>query len=191
MAGSSRAINSRRSSGAPDELDSDWTHGVLLLGVGQFQSMEWLEAARVYSDTALHLIDRALSQGVRWDDAHPALFLCRHSLELYLKAAIPDWRTAQVGNGHDLAALTNQLRRDLEGRYRAADVERLCAFLREFANFDPKAMVFRFPDGGAHSFKGKAHPDYENWVDFRGLKSSIQAVFSALDRLCLEHMASA
>jgi hypothetical protein len=57
----------------PDGLDSDWTHGVLLVGLRQFQSMEWLEAARVYSHTALHLIDRALSHGVEWDEAHPAL----------------------------------------------------------------------------------------------------------------------
>lgn len=175
----------------PDGLDSDWTHGVLLVGVGQFRSMDWLEAARVYSSTALHLIDRALAQGVRWDDAHPALFLCRHSLELYLKAIIPDWGTLQGNNGHGLAALIDRLKIDLAGRHHATDVERLCAFLQEFSEFDPKAMVFRFPDGGERSFRRCATPNQEVWVDFRALKASIKDVFWALDFVCLNNMAGA
>ncbi|MFC3322660.1 hypothetical protein [Mesorhizobium cantuariense] len=65
----------------PDELDADWTHGLLLVGIGQFPQIEWLEAARSYSAVAMHLVDRALSEGVQWDNAHPALFMCRHALE--------------------------------------------------------------------------------------------------------------
>lgn len=171
----------------PDGLDGDWTHGVLLVGVRQFQSMEWLEAARVYSATALHLIDRALANGVEWGEAHPALFMCRHSLELYLKAAIPDWGTPKRGNGHDLAPLIDRLKAHLSVRYHAADVERLTSFLREFSEFDPKAMVFRFPDGGLRSVEDSGM-DYEVWVDFRALKTTIRSVFTALDHVCLNNM---
>lgn len=172
----------------PDGLDSDWTHGVLLVGVKQFQSMEWLEAARVYSATALHLIDRALVNGVEWDEAHPALFMCRHSLELYLKAALPNWDMQKRVNGHDLSPLIDRLKADLSGRYRAADIERLGSFLLEFSEFDPKAMIFRFPDGGLRSVGDSHGMDYEVWVDFRALETNIRAVFDALDRVCLDNM---
>lgn len=174
----------------PDGLDSDWTHGVLLVGLERFPTMDWFEAARAYSSVARHLVDRALEHGVAWDDAHPALFMCRHALELYLKTAIPDWNAGRAANGHDLSGLTARLRRDLQGRYRSEDVEALCTFLRAFAEIDPKAMVFRFPDGGLRSFGKSAHPSHEIWVDFRALKASIGAVFDALDRLCLEGMRS-
>jgi hypothetical protein len=81
----------------PDEIDSDWNHGVLLVGLGTYPQLEWLEAARAYSSAAMHLLDRALQDGVQWDNAHPALFLCRHSVELYLKAAVPEWGSAARG----------------------------------------------------------------------------------------------
>jgi HEPN domain-containing protein len=174
----------------PDELNSDWTHGVLLVGLGDFPTMEWFEAARAYSSVARHLVDRALKQGVAWDDAHPALFMCRHALELYLKTAIPDWNAERSANGHNLSGLIARLRQDLQGRYRSENVEALCAFLRAFADIDPKAMVFRFPDGGLRSFGTSNHPSHEVWVDFRALEVSIGAVFDALDRVCLEGLRS-
>jgi hypothetical protein len=114
--------------------------------------------------------------------------MCRHSLELYLKAAIHDWDGPKRGNGHDLAPLINRLKADLKDRYRAADIKRLSVFLREFSEFDPKAMVFRFPDGGLHSVGDNLGMDYEVWVDFRALKTTIRAVFDALDRICLDNM---
>lgn len=170
----------------PDGLDSDWTHGTLLVGLGNFPTMEWLEAARSYADVARHLVDRTLEHGVDWADAHPALFMCRHALELYLKAAAPGWSTNQRKNGHNLLPLIERLRRELSKRYRNQDVDTLCAFLRDFAEVDPKATVFRFPDGGPSSFKGGCC--HEIWVDFRSLKFSIAAVFGALDMVCLEGM---
>jgi hypothetical protein len=174
----------------PDGLDSNWTHGVLLVGLGGFPTMEWLEAARAYSSVARHLVDRTLDLGVAWDNAHPALFICRHALELYLKTAIPDWNTTRTANGHDLSGLTARLRQDLQDRYRSVDVEALCAFLCAFADIDPKAMVFRFPDGGLRSFGKSDHPSQEIWVNFRALKVNIGAVFDAFDRICLEGLRS-
>ena len=171
----------------PDELDADWTHGLLLVGIGQFPQIEWLEAARSYSAVALHLVDRALSEGVHWDNAHPALFMCRHALELYLKTAISDWASIRVKNGHALAPLIDRLRLDLKAHYHHYDVERLCQFLQEFSEIDPNATVFRFPDGKGGSIEPRS-PHYELWVDFRALKLSAQAVFRALDLACLDSM---
>jgi hypothetical protein len=171
-----------------DELDADWTHGLLLVGIGQFPQIEWLEAARSYSGVALHLVERALSEGVYWDNAHPALFMCRHALELYLKTAISDWASIRGKNGHALAPLINRLRLDLKTLYHHSDVERLCQFLEEFSEIDPNATVFRFPDGKGNSTESKSLPHYELWVDFRALKFTAQAVFRALDLVCLDNM---
>ena len=172
----------------PDELDEEWTHGMLLVGAGQFPQWEWLEAARAYSETALRLVHEALNDGVRWNNGQPALFMCRHALELYLKAAIPDWKSLPGRNRHALAPLIDKLRRDLETRYRVSDVALLCDFLKHFSDMDPKATLFRFPDGSGGMI-GEEAP-VEVWVDFRALQSNLHIVLDALDRVCLEQMAA-
>lgn len=172
----------------PDDLDSDWRHGVLLVGVGMVETMGWIELARAYRSAAMVLVGRALEHGVEWDAAHSALFLCRHTLELYLKAIVQDGTmTAPVsGNGHGLGSLGARLAQLLKGHYWAEDVERLCAFIDEFDAIDPKAMVFRFPDGGSRTFKGDYPPQgYEIWVDFRQMAKTLEVVFNALDTVYL------
>ena len=174
----------------PDDLDGDWRHGVLLAGLGEYQTMGWIESARAYRDAALALVERALSRGVEWDEAHPALFLCRHTLELYLKAVLPDWKDhlpKKDQNKHAVAPLAARLAEVLEGRYRTEEIERLCAFIDEFGKIDPKAMVFRFPDGATETFKKATDstPPFELWVDFRQLSETMVLIYDALERVWL------
>lgn len=171
----------------PDDLNSDWRHGVLLVGLGEYQCMGLIEAARAYRGAALALVERALSGGVEWAEAHPALFLCRHTLELYLKAVLPDWEAHRAnGNKHDIVSLAARLAEVLNDQYRMDEIERLCAFIDEFGKIDPKAMVFRFPDGAQQTFKrGIPKPDYEIWIDFRHLLETMVLIFDALERVWL------
>lgn len=174
----------------PDNLDGDWRHGVLLVGLGEYQAMEWIELARAYRGAALALVERALSRGVEWDEAHPALFLCRHTLELYLKAVLPDWKEhlpKEGRNSHAIAPLAVRLAEGLAGQYRTEEIERLCAFIDEFGKIDPKAMVFRFPDGATETFKNATDstPPVELWVDFRHLSETMVLIYDALERVRL------
>lgn len=59
----------------PDNLDGDWRHGVLLVGLGEYQAMEWIELARAYRGAALALVERALSRGVEWAEALERVWL--------------------------------------------------------------------------------------------------------------------
>lgn len=173
----------------PDTIEEEAHCGVLF---SPEPIMSWLEAARVYGDTAKHLIARAIKNGVPWDEAHPALFMCRHVLELYLKALLPDWKERKKkyaqAHSHSIGYLASELREILSSRYNKQDIEELCQFLDTFDSIDPKAMVFRFPDGAIGSYGQDNKPDYELWVDFRNLRDSFDAVTHVLDHLCLRKM---
>lgn len=176
----------------PDELNETWTHRFLLIGHGDWQPLSDGELADVYRDATLQLIDAALDSGELWRSSFPALFMCRHTLELYLKSVIPDWRKlagrdkGKKLNGHDIGIIAATLRDLLQSRYPTDQVEALCSFIEEFDRLDPKAMAFRFTDGARASFgASEPHqtPPVEIWVDFRNLRTSIVAVFDALERL--------
>ena len=176
----------------PDGLDESWTHGFLLIGHGDWQPLSDGDLAEVYREATLRLIDAAILSGELWRSSFPALFMCRHTLELYLKSIVPDWRKlSKPGKGtkpnrHDIGILAATLRDLLNPRYPADQVEALCSFLEDFDRLDPKAMAFRFADGARNSFeKSQPHqtPPVELWVDFRNLRASISAVFDALEKL--------
>lgn len=175
----------------PDKLDETWTHGLLLIGHGDWQPLSDGDLASVYRDATLRLIDAALDSGDLWRSSFPALFMCRHTLELYLKSIVPNWRNLAGQskgnkNGHDIGIISATLRDLLKSRYPDGQVEALCSFIEEFDRLDPKAMAFRFADGARASFSNSgphSAPPVEIWVDFRNLRTSIAAVFDALERL--------
>lgn len=175
----------------PDGLDETWTHGFLLIGHGDWQPLSDGDLASVYREATLQLIDAALDRGDLWRSSFPALFMCRHTLELYLKSIVPDWRKLAdqkkgKKNAHDIGIISLTLRNLLKSRYPVDQVEALCRFIEEFDRLDPKAMAFRFADGARASFSHSdphRSPPVEIWVDFRNLRTSIVAVFDALERL--------
>jgi hypothetical protein len=176
----------------PDGLDESWTHGFLLVGHGDWQPLSDGDLAEVYREATLRLIDAAIDSGELWRSSFPALYMCRHTLELYLKSIVPDWRNLSKPskgakpNGHDIGILAATLRDLLNSRYPADQVEALCSFLEDFDRLDPKAMAFRFADGARNSFEKSKHhqtPPVEIWVDFRNLRTTIVAVFDALEKL--------
>lgn len=176
----------------PDGLDESWTHGFLLINHGDWQPLSDGDLAEVYRVATLRLIDSAIESGDLWRSSFPALFMCRHTLELYLKAIVPDWRKlprqrkGMKSNGHDIGILAATLRDLLKSRYPNDQVEALCGFLEDFDMLDPKAMAFRFADGARSSFDKSEHrqaPPVEIWVDFRNLRASIASVFDALEKL--------
>ena len=74
----------------PDDLDATWTHCILLNGskVG-----DKIAIAMAYKLSAITMIDTALISNEAHEYDYPIFYLCRHTLELYLKilGEISDW----------------------------------------------------------------------------------------------------
>jgi len=69
----------------PDEIDETWRHGALIGGMG---CRDWRQVARAYKLAADELVKLALTEHERHELDFPILFMYRHTVELYLKAAL-------------------------------------------------------------------------------------------------------
>jgi hypothetical protein len=122
--------------------------------------------------------------------AYPALFLARHTLELYLKGLIPDWGNlkGKKQNAHQIDYLAEHLSRRIDGRYHADHVEILSRFLHRVHAIDPLSAAFRFHDGAERDFSAAdlAPPGVEFWINFQALRDSLKQVFEALNKIWAE-----
>ena len=151
--------------------------------------------AAAYGEATFAAIDPALENttlphrdGVP-EAAYPALYLARHTLELYLKGLIPDWGTLKgKQNAHQIDYLADHLARRINGQYHADQVEILSRFLNRIHAIDPRSAAFRFPDGTERDFSAAniSPPEVEFWINFRALRDSLKQVFEALDKIWAE-----
>ncbi len=150
----------------PDGLDETWTHGLLFLGpkIG-----DYLGVARSYKLA----VDEMISAALRSNEAHkydyPILYLCRHTLELYLKMFGYDRRPDDTDDRtHSLAACMREVEKKLGQKI--AGIFR--SWIEEFHAMDEKGATFRYEDGT----DGRGY-HVELWVDLHQLQF-------AMDRLC-------
>jgi hypothetical protein len=151
--------------------------------------------AAAYGEATFAAIDLALEKtalphrGAVPEAVYPALFLARHTLELYLKGLIPDWgRLKGKQNAHQIDYLAEHLIRRIDGRYHAEHVEILSRFLNRIHAIDPRSAAFRFPDGAERDFSTAeiSPPEVEFWINFQALRDSLKQVFEALDKIWAE-----
>lgn len=148
----------------PDDLDEEWTHGVLLNGM---YTRPMIEVARSYKYAADELVKEALSVQETHLLGYPIFFIYRHTLELYLKLILDDQTEARK-IGHDLGCLIRAVEEKLGGQ--ASEWTR--SRLHEFDEIDPTSDLFRYAD------RAPDHPQHiETWVDLCQLKS-------VMDQLC-------
>lgn len=151
--------------------------------------------AAAYGEATFAAIDLALEntalphRDAVPEAAYPALFLARHTLELYLKGLIPDWGTLKgKQNAHQIDYLADHLARRINGRYHADHVDILSRFLNRIHAIDPRSAAFRFPDGAERDFSAAdiSPPEVEFWINFQALRDSLKQVFEALDKIWAE-----
>ncbi|GGW24822.1 hypothetical protein GCM10011452_10270 [Gemmobacter lanyuensis] len=151
--------------------------------------------AAAYGEATFAAIDLALEntalphRDAVPEAAYPALFLARHTLELYLKGLIPDWGALKgKQNAHQIDYLADHLARRINGRYHADHVEILSRFLNRIHAIDPRSAAFRFPDGAERDFSAaEISPlEVEFWINFQALRDSLKQVFEALDKIWAE-----
>jgi hypothetical protein len=176
--------------------DTETFPGFLLVNHGKDDLSDKRSLAWAYSEVTFRAIDFALAhtalphQDATTEAAFPALFLARHTLELYLKGLVPDWNKLRgpAGNAHQLKSLAKHLSERIQGRYDAAHIEILTNFLQHIHDLDPKSTSFRYTDGAQGSFKepNSFSGGSEFWIDFQALQVSLRHVFGALDRIWAE-----
>lgn len=164
--------------------------GFLLVNHGRSEAADARALAACYGQMTLRSIDFGLDHLDDPEAAYPALYLTRHTLELYLKGLVPDWETRRVRGKtrHHIDHLIDILHDRLAQKYDAGEITALADFLHQFVMLDPKSMAFRYRDGAKVSFGMAPLNDPEIWVDFLALRESLVMIFEALDKIWLWQM---
>ncbi len=147
----------------PDGISEDWTWGVLVGGMAA--EREIARIAGAYRRAGDILVQESLESRLPWEFMYPILFNYRHTLELYLKAALHS-----EYHGHDLIPLISELSK--RGIVSSSVIERL----REFARVDPKSTGFRYVLKRSNPLNDK-----EEWVDLRHLSETVALLVQALE----------
>jgi hypothetical protein len=155
----------------PDGLDETWSHGFLLLGskVG-----DPLSVARCYRLAAEEMIEAALRSNLAHQYDYSILYLCRHTLELYLKLLGPGRRPrGKAGWSHSLENGMRQVERVQGGK-----IGRLFrAWIEEFDRLDEGGTAFRYEDGS----QNLCYVEY--WIDLRQLRYAMDKLCSAFEEV--------
>lgn len=157
----------------PNEINEDWTHGIVLDGGGLGGDFgEYLELARSYRRSAEALLDSALQTRDAHGFGFPVLYAFRHVLELYLKIL------GQVEERtHSLAVCVRAVEKLHSAKLKGGKLpEPIRGWILEFDKIDPEGTTFRYVDDDAKTLRSA-----ECWLDFRHLKFVMGEVFKPLD----------
>lgn len=148
-----------------EEMDETWRHGSL---IGGMACRDLPQVARAYKLAADELLKQALEKYEPHELDYPVLFLYRHTVEVYLKAALDN-----PPEHHDLSRLIQLLEAESGKKIAPWVKERLWDFHR----IDNMAALFRYADPPA---------DGELWIDFYHLQAVIDKLAQAIE----EYMAT-
>ena len=144
----------------PDDINEDWTHGVLIGGMAE---RNLPQVAKAYKTAADELVKQALAKFEPHEIDYPIFFLYRHAIEVYLKAMLySPPRTHDLGN----------LIRLLEKQFGAKIAPWMKDRLWDFQRLDEKSDLFRYADLPA---------DGELWIDFHHLKLVMDRLAEAFE----------
>jgi DNA-binding transcriptional MerR regulator len=144
-----------------DELDETWQHGSL---IGGMACRDLTQVASAYKLAADELVKQALSKYEPHELDYPVLFLYRHTVELYLKAALEN-----PPEHHDLSRLIQLLEAESGKKFAGWVRDRLWDFHR----IDNMAALFHYADPPA---------DGELWIDFHQLQTVIGKIVQAIEQ---------
>ena len=143
-----------------EEMDETWRHGTL---IGGMACRDLPQVARAYKMAADELLRQALAKYEPHELDYPVLFLYRHTVEVYLKAALDNPPVH-----HDLSRLIQLLEAESGKKIARWVKDRLWDFHR----IDNMAAMFRYADSPA---------DGELWIDFHQLQAVIDKLAEAIE----------
>lgn len=145
----------------PDHMDETWQHGTVIGGMAY---RDLPQVARAYKLAADELLKQALKKYEPHELDYPVLFLYRHTVELYLKAALD-----VPPEHHDLSRLIQLLETE-SGKQIAGWVRDR---LWDFHKIDKMAAMFRYADLPSSG---------ELWIDFHQLQAVIDKLVQAIEQ---------
>lgn len=157
------------------EREAPWDEPLGFM-VGGMASLTFEDLGQQYFDAASLLVN--VIQNKDWEDyrlANPILYLYRHSIELFLKAALG--KTAKT---HNLAYLAKQFQELIKTEYDYDVPDWVGDRLKELATIDPNTTTFRYSQNWDKTTKRDLPVDGEYHVDLAHLESSMLALNSAL-----------
>lgn len=144
-----------------EEMDETWRHGSL---IGGMACRDLPQVARAYKLAADELLKQALEKYEPHELDYPVLFLYRHTVEVYLKAALD-----APPEHHDLSRLIQLLEAESGKKIATWVKDRLWDFHR----IDKMAALFRYADPPV---------DGELWIDFHQLQAVIDKLVQAVEQ---------
>lgn len=151
----------------PDGLDENWNLGALVGGMASpMNNFDMARFFRVCAENLMSLVPRELEA---YEIIYPALFLYRHTIELYLKAIVPKFKF-----NHDLNALKENLANLVEKGFDMKLPGKAKRIIQEFHDYDPKSTKFRYGDGFIAG---------EFWVEISKLKCDLEWLFNGFENI--------
>lgn len=128
-----------------------------------------MAVARAYKLAVDTMIDAALESNEAHEFDYPIFFLCRHTLELYLKilGKVEEWT-------HDLESCL----RKVENEYNQQIKSMVRVWIEEFAEVDKRGSAFRYDDKGSRYV--------ELWVDLHQLKAVMGELVRVFEAVILK-----
>ncbi len=144
-----------------EEISESWQNGTL---IGGMACRDLPQVARAYKLAADELLKVAQSKYEPHELDYPVLFLYRHTVELYLKAALKN-----PPETHDLSTLIQLLEAESGRKIVGWVKDRLW----DFHKIDKMAALFRYADPLAND---------ELWIDFHQLQIVIGKLVQAMEQ---------
>ena len=144
--------------------------------VGGMANLTFQHVGQQYFDAA-YLLSEKIRNG-DWEDhrlANPVLYLYRHSVELFLKAAL-----GNAAKTHDLGGLADQFQAFIKTEFDADVPDWIAKRLKELAAIDPNSTAFRYSQNYDKTAKKDVPVDGEFHVDLAHLQSAMAALNTAL-----------
>ena len=144
--------------------------------VGGLANLELQQLGQQYFDAA-YLLTESIRLG-EWEDhrlGNPVLYLFRHSIELFLKAAL-----GGSAKTHNLADLARQFRAFVKEEFDNELPDWISSRLNELAAIDPNSTAFRYSQNYERSSKTDVPVEGEFHIDVAHLQSAMMALNSAI-----------
>lgn len=144
--------------------------------IGGMANLAYQHIGQQYYDAAVLLLE-AIKYGDATDAqlAHPVLYLYRHSVELFLKAAV-----GSAAKTHDLAGLAGQFRALIKAEFKADLPAWIDGRIKELAAIDPNSTSFRYSETWNKTAKKDVPLEGEFHVDLAHLRNAMWALNVAL-----------
>jgi hypothetical protein len=158
-----------------------------------------------YYSAARAIVERIVGvQALEGTEGTPALFLCRHYLELALKGVLFHSRWLETENrnvprdqppdwplGHDLSRLWNQIEKHFpvktgETLWKAFDTEFVGKFVAEFHAIDPNGERFRYRIEKKHPGRDPLKPLAVSWPSLLRAVEHVHDVLDGMEAYLIE-----